>query len=55
MAKGEGQFWVAPPKKAAKQILNAIRKKRKIAYITKRWSLIAWILKLLPKIIYDKM
>ena len=55
MAKGEGQFWVAPPKKAAEQILNAIRKKRKIAYITKRWSLIAWILKLLPKIIYDKM
>ena len=55
MAKGKGQFWVAPPKIAAKQILNAIRKKRKIAYVTKRWSLIAIVLKFLPKIIYDKM
>ena len=55
MAKGDGQFWVASPKKVAEQILNAIRKKQKIAYVTKRWSLIAVFLKLLPKIIYDKM
>jgi len=55
MAKGDGQFWVAPPKKAAEQILNVIKKKRKIAYVTRRWLLIAIVLKLLPKIIYDKM
>lgn len=55
MAKGDGQFWVADPKKVAEQMLNAIRKKSKIAYVTKRWSLIAVVLKLLPKIIYDKM
>ena len=55
MAKGDGQFWVAPPKKAAEQILNAIKKKRKIVYVTKRWSLIAIVLRLLPKFVYDKM
>lgn len=55
MAKGDGQFWVAPPKRAGEQILKAIKKKRKIAYVTKRWSLIAVVLRLLPKIIYDKM
>jgi len=55
MAKGDGQFWVASPKKVAEQILNAIKKKRKIAYVTKRWVLIAVFLKLLPKVIYDKM
>lgn len=46
MAKGEGQFWVASPEKAAKQIYNAIVKKRKVAYITKRWGFIAMLLKL---------
>jgi len=55
MAKGDGQFWVATPQKAAEQILNAINRKRKVAYITKRWGLIALLLKILPKAIYDKM
>jgi len=55
MAKGDGQFWVSHPKKASEQILNAIKKKRKIAYVTKRWLLIAIALKLIPKIIYDRI
>ena len=44
----KGMFWVAPVDKAAKQIHNAIRLKRNHAYITKRWRLIAWLLKILP-------
>ena len=55
MAKGEGLFWVMPVKKAVKQIYNAIRNKKKVAYITKRWGLIASILKRIPRILYDKM
>lgn len=55
MAKGEHLFWVASPKKAAEQILNAILKKKKIVYITKRWFLIALILKILPKWLYLKL
>jgi short-subunit dehydrogenase len=54
MAKSDYKFWVAHPSIAAKQIYKAITKKKKIAYITKRWILIAYIMKLLPKWIYDK-
>jgi len=55
MAKGEGQFWVATVDKATHQIYNAIIKKKKIAYITRRWQLIATILKRIPRQIYDRM
>ncbi|MFN5183066.1 MAG: SDR family NAD(P)-dependent oxidoreductase [Bacteroidota bacterium] len=53
MAKGEGLFWVSSAEKASKQIFNAIKKKRKIVYVTKRWKLIAIILKYIPRQIYD--
>ena len=55
MAKGEGQFWVAPVDKAARQMFNAIKTKKKIVYVTKRWWLIATILKRIPRPIYDRM
>lgn len=55
MAKGEGQFWVSSVEKASTQIFDAILKKKKIVYITKRWKLIAFILKRIPRPIYDKM
>ena len=55
MAKGEGQFWVASVEKSTNQILDAITKKKKIVYITKRWKLIGIILKRLPRVIYDNM
>lgn len=48
MAKGDKQFWVAPTAKAAKQIYKAIKQKRKVAYVTKRWYLIAFLFKLWP-------
>lgn len=55
MAKGDGQFWVAKVEKAAKQIYNAIKRRKKIVYITKRWKLVAVILKRMPRQIYDRM
>ncbi len=55
MAQGEGLFWVASPEKAAKQIYAAIRKKKRIVYITKRWRLIAAIIKLLPFCLYKRI
>lgn len=55
MAKGEGLFWVAPPEKAAWQIFKAITGKKKHAYITKRWRSIAWLLKIMPRWIYNKL
>jgi short-subunit dehydrogenase len=55
MAKGQGQFWVAPVEKAARQIRAAITAGKRVAYITKRWRLIANIMKLLPFRIYRKI
>jgi short-subunit dehydrogenase len=55
MAKGEGQFWVAPVEKAAKQIFIAIRHKKKVAYITHRWRLIAILLRLIPRAVFDRL
>lgn len=55
MAKGVGLFWVMPVEETVQQIFRAIKKKRKIAYVTKRWSILATILKLIPRPIYDRM
>ena len=54
-AKGNKRFWMATPQKAAKQIVQAINKKKRIAYITKKWWLIAQILKILPYSIYRRL
>ena len=48
MAKGEGLFWVAPVQKAAEQIFEAIKQRKKVVYITKRWRLIAFLLRIIP-------
>ena len=49
MAKGEGLFWVMPVEKVAGQIVAAIRKQKPIAYVTKRWHVLAVINKFLPE------
>lgn len=55
MAKGDGIFWAAEPEKAARQIFGAIKRRKRSAYITRRWVLIAWLLKLLPGFIYERL
>ena len=55
MAKGNGQFWVAPVEKAAAQIFTAIKNKKRRVYITKRWWLIAKLMHCLPMAIYKKI
>ncbi len=44
----EDMFWVASPEEAAKQIYQAIRKKKRHVYVTRRWRLMAWLMKTLP-------
>jgi short-subunit dehydrogenase len=55
MAKGEGIFWAAEVNKAAMQIYGAIKQKKSHAYITRRWRLVAWIFKLIPGFIYERL
>lgn len=55
MGKAEGRFWVASPQTAARQIAAAIRARRKRVYVTRRWRLIAWVMRLLPDAVYSKL
>ncbi|MEI6092512.1 MAG: SDR family NAD(P)-dependent oxidoreductase [bacterium] len=47
-------FWVATAEKAAMQTYNAIVKKKKHAYVTRRWLIVAWFLKVLPDFLYNR-
>ena len=55
MAQGDNLFWVASKEKAAKQIYRAIKKKKAVAYISKRWVIIGRLLSLLPKGVYKRL
>jgi hypothetical protein len=47
MAKGDGIFWAATAEEAAKQIYAAIRRKIPVVYVTRRWRLVAWLIRIL--------
>jgi short-subunit dehydrogenase len=55
MALGEGIFWMVSLEKAVKQIYTVIKKKKRVAYISKRWRLIALFLKIAPASLLKKM
>lgn len=55
LAKGNGQFWVAPVEKVARQIFHAIEKKKWRVYITRRWWLIAQLMKWAPGWLYHRV
>lgn len=48
-------FWVSSSEKAANQIYRAILKKKRIAYITKRWRYVGWIMRSLPFQLYTRL
>jgi short-subunit dehydrogenase len=54
MAKGP-QFWVTPVDKAARQIVRAIEHRRRLAYITRRWWLVAKVFRWIPGWIYYRI
>lgn len=53
--QNKGMFWVATPEKAAQQIAVAIAARKKVAYITKRYQIIAILLKILPEWLIAKL
>jgi len=55
MIKSNTKFWVQTPQKAARQIFSALKRKKKVAYITRRWVLVAYIIKLAPKWIHERI
>lgn len=56
MTKGKkGMFWVGETETAVKQMLKDIEKKKSYSYVTRRWRFVAWLLKLTPNWILDRM
>ncbi|WP_207219955.1 SDR family NAD(P)-dependent oxidoreductase [Emticicia agri] len=53
--QNKGMFWVATPEKAAQQIADAIEAKKNVAYITKRYFLLAILMKLSPEWVFKKI
>lgn len=51
----KGLFWVAETDKAVRQMLSDIENKRSYSYITRRWRFIAWLIKLTPNWVIDRI
>lgn len=49
------RFWVATPEKAARQIFRAIRRKCDVAYVSKRWRIMAVVVKLIPSWVRSRL
>ncbi len=48
MAKGGPFFWMCSPETAAAQIIAGLRRRKRYLYVTRRWRLVGWLLRLLP-------
>ena len=55
MAKGYKKFWVVPLEKAARQIIKGIEKKKQKVYVSKRWWLVARLMRFTPFWIYKRI
>lgn len=53
MAAGN-RFWMASPQTAARQIVAAIRGRKRHVYVTRRWRLVAWLMRVVPDAVYSK-
>jgi short-subunit dehydrogenase len=50
-----GQFWMSTTQQAAEVIYDGILRQKKIIYVTPRWALVAWLLKLLPTFLHERV
>ena len=55
IAKGNKRFWIVPTEKAAQQMIDAIQKKKRKVYVSKRWFLIAKLMRWMPFVIYKRL
>ncbi|SMO92972.1 SDR family NAD(P)-dependent oxidoreductase [Gracilimonas mengyeensis] len=53
--RARGMFWVASTEKAAEQMIKGIEKGKNIFYVTKRWRILAWVAKLVPEWIWNRI
>ncbi len=50
-----GMFWVAKTDIAVRQMLADIEKQKSYSYVTRRWRLIAWLIKMTPNWVLDRL
>ena len=50
----EGMFWVSDVRTAARQCYAAIRRRKKVAYVTRRWALVALVARISPGFLYRR-
>jgi short-subunit dehydrogenase len=55
MGQSPQRFWVASPEVAARQMFRDIARRRKCTYVTRRWVLVAWLMKIAPNWLYDRL
>ena len=55
MSKGNKQFWVVPVEKAVRQMMNAIKKKKRKVYVSRRWWIIAKLMQWIPYWLYKRI
>ena len=55
MGQSPQRFWVASPELAAEQIYKAILRRKHRVYVTRRWMLVAWLMRLLPDCLYRRL
>ncbi|MFU8813411.1 MAG: SDR family NAD(P)-dependent oxidoreductase [Balneolaceae bacterium] len=56
MTQGKkGMFWVAETKTAVRQMVKDIEKERSYSYVTRRWRLVAWLIKLTPNWLLERV
>jgi len=56
MTEGKkGMFWVGETEIAVRQMLKDIEKKKSYSYVTRRWRLVAWLIKLTPNWLLDRI
>lgn len=55
MAKSDQLFWVVPVDKAGRQIMRGIESRKRKVYVSRRWRLVAWVLRHIPHWLYRKI
>ncbi len=48
-------FWVIPAEEAARQIVQAVQKRRQVAYVPARWRLVGLIIRHIPSVIFRRL
>lgn len=55
MTEDKKGFWRCTAEKAARQIFSSIRRKRNIGYISRRWVIVATIVRILPRFVRNRI